>query len=183
MTEVISKLQATQAAGAAPSINLPPGYAPSMAESAWPEELLQDLADLGPDGVPRMELLWDWVCPLTEGKAVACMAWNKTRPDLIAVGYGNYSFDNGADHSVATKGLVAFWSLKNPTFPLWWFETRSGVTALDFATHQPNILAVGLYDGTVAIYDVKSQQVTPSMESDAHSGRHSDPVWKVRASA
>lgn len=35
------------------------------------------------------------------------------------------------------------------------FETRSGVTALDFSRYQPNILAVGLYDGTVAVYDAK----------------------------
>jgi hypothetical protein len=35
------------------------------------------------------------------------------------------------------------------------FETRSGVTALDFSRHQPSVLAVGLYDGTVAMYDVK----------------------------
>lgn len=29
------------------------------------------------------------------------------------------------------------------------------MTALDFSRYQPNILAVGLYDGTVAVYDVK----------------------------
>ena len=62
---------------------LPPStafsYAPSLAESHWPEELLQDLADLGPDGVPRMELLWEWMCPMPAmaEEAVACMAWNK----------------------------------------------------------------------------------------------------------
>lgn len=52
----------------------------------------QDLADLGPDGAPRMERLWDWACPLTEGKQVACMAWNKAMPDLLAVGYGCLEF-------------------------------------------------------------------------------------------
>ena len=35
-------------------------------------------------------------------------------------------------------------------------------------------------DGTVAIFDVKSRQASPSMESDASTGRHTDPVWKVR---
>lgn len=66
--------------------------APSVAESHWPEELLQDLADLGPDGAPRLEHLWDWTCALTEGKQVACMAWNKAIPDLLAVGYGSLNF-------------------------------------------------------------------------------------------
>ena len=61
-----------------------------------------------------------------------------------------------------------------------WFETVSGVTALDFCTSSPNILALGLYSGAVAVYDVRQKQGTPSMESDAATGKHSDPVWKVR---
>eukprot|EP00967_Tisochrysis_lutea_P029277 scaffold34203_cov18-Tisochrysis_lutea.AAC.1 len=146
--------------------------------------------------------------------------------------------ENGEEPPAAPShgGLVAFWSLKNPGFPLWcvfgfrgilapeepwvslvvhlcdthmhelsrsvaskhlvpdpprvtahdfppkvpWFETLSGVTALDFSTSAPNILALGLYSGAVAVYDVKQRQGTPSMESDAASGKHSDPVWKVR---
>ncbi|KAG1657267.1 hypothetical protein FOA52_010838, partial [Chlamydomonas sp. UWO 241] len=148
--------------------------------SMWPDELLQDLADLGPDGVPRLELLWEWKCAETQGQRVACMAWNKKAKDMLAVGYGNNSFDVGADHSVPTKGLVAFWSLKNPGHPLWMFETPAGVTSLDFAHHSPNILAVGLYNGAVAIYDIQSRTGLPSMEADAATGRHGDPVWKVR---
>ncbi|GIL70976.1 hypothetical protein Vretimale_4066 [Volvox reticuliferus] len=160
------------------------GYAASVAESNWPEELLQELADLG-DDAPRMEHLWDWVCPMTAGKNVACMGWNKINPDLLAVGYGSYSFpsgnmQSGAEGSSEPKGLVAFWSLKNLQHPLWSFEVKAAVTALDFSTYSPNLLAIGLYDGTVAIYDVKSRQGTPSMESDVHSGKHSDPVWKVK---
>eukprot|EP00798_Chlamydomonas_sp_ICE-L_P023736 gene23736-9292_t len=114
----------------------------SVAESAWPEDLLQ------------------------------------ARPDLLAVGYGDCEF--AKDQDEASPGHVAFWSLKNPQSPLWVFETRAGVTALDFAAHTPNILAVGLYDGAVCIYDVKSKTGSPTMESDASTGRHSDPVWKVK---
>ncbi len=132
----------------------------------------QDLADLGPDGVPRMEPLWEWTCPLTGGLQVVCMAWNKKVPDMLAVGYGTQAFskaaaaagmgsgcygsqaasgkqgaaggpgDTGAlaaSKSVANSvaaaagaggnddqaedtpvhGMVAFWSLKHPEFPLW----------------------------------------------------------------
>lgn len=86
----------------------------------------------------------------------------------------------GAATATSTaRGLVAFWSIKNLQHPLWWFEAKAAVTALDFSTYSPNMLAVGLYDGTVAIYDIKSKQGTPSVESDVHSGKHSDPVWKV----
>eukprot|EP00951_Prasinocladus_malaysianus_P003233 scaffold23011_cov34-Prasinocladus_malaysianus.AAC.1 len=43
-----------------------------------------------------------------------------------------------------------------------------------------NILAVGMYDGTVAIYDVMTRQQTAAMESNHSNGKHSDPVWKMR---
>lgn len=76
--------------------------------------------------------------------------------------------------------MVALWSLKNPVYPLWTFPTKFSVTALDFATHNPNILALGMYNGAINIHDVRSRQGTPSMESDVHSGKHSDPVWQVR---
>jgi hypothetical protein len=51
-------------------------------------------------------------------------------------------------------GLVLFWSLKNPHWPQKIFRTRHGVASMDFCADRPNLLAVGLYDGTVAIYDV-----------------------------
>eukprot|EP00955_Chlamydomonas_euryale_P063421 358662-Chlamydomonas_euryale.AAC.2 len=136
----------------------------------------QDLADLGPDGVPRMDLLWEFASPRGDGLPVSCLAWNKRSADLLAVGYGASGFDAAVEGG--GRGLVAFWSLKNPAHPLWMFETASGVTALDFATYSPNVLAVGLYSGAVAVYDVRSRQGGPSMEADAHNGRHGDPVWK-----
>lgn len=34
-------------------------------------------------------------------------------------------------------------------------HTVTGVTALDFSSRIPNLLAVGLQDGTVAIYNMK----------------------------
>lgn len=59
----------------------------------------------------------------------------------------------------------------------------TGVTAVDFSSRNPNILAVGLHSGAIAIYDVRARQATPCMESTAETGKHSDPVWKVRHTA
>ena len=75
------------------------------------------------------------------------------RQDILAVGYGQFEFGS------PLPGLVALWSLKNPGYPLWSFTTSSGVTAVDFSAHNPNMLAVGLYDGTLAVHDVKARQV------------------------
>lgn len=78
------------------------------------------------------------------------------RQDILAVGYGQFEF------GPPICGMVALWSLKNPGYPLWSFSTPSGVTAVDFSVYNPNMLAVGLYDGTLAVHDVKTRQVRPS---------------------
>lgn len=74
-----------------------------------------------------MQLLWQWSCDLTAGRNVSCMAWNHERHDLLAVGYGSFEFER------QQGGLVCLWSMRNPSYPLWWFELESGVTALDFS--------------------------------------------------
>ena len=77
------------------------------------------------------------------------------RQDILAVGYGQFEF------GPPICGMVALWSLKNPGYPLWSFPTPSGVTAVDFSVYNPNMLAVGLYNGTLAVHDVKTRQVRP----------------------
>ena len=119
--------------------------------------------------------LWNFSSPETEGRNVSCVAWNKSKPDLLAVGYGEFDFTSQRD------GLVAFWSLKNPEFPEWTFTTPYGVTAMDFSSTNYNLLAVGLYDGTVAIYDIRAPTDKSILQSgNGVPGKHTDPVWKVR---
>ena len=40
-------------------------------------------------------------------------------------------------------------------------------------------MAVGFYDGNVAIYNFKKATSQPSYKSSAKSGKHTDPVWQV----
>lgn len=53
------------------------------------------------------------------------------------------------------------------------------VTAVDFSKHSPHILGVGMHDGMVAVYDVRSRRPQPLMAATASTGKHADPVWKV----
>lgn len=131
-------------------------------------------AALMPTAPRALVHLWDFSCDAVGGRNVACMALNPAKEDLLAVAYGEYAFLR------QRPGLVAFWSLKNPKHPLWYFEVPCGVTAVDFSTTAPNLLAVGRYDGTVAIYDVRQRGSTPMMESTLASGQHSDPVWNLK---
>ena len=103
----------------------------------------------GKTRVPKLDVLFTFKCGLTEGRTVTCMSWNKLNPDLLAVGYGEFEFSQQRD------GLVLFWSLKNPEYPHQIYKTSCSVTALNFANKSPNLLAVGLYDGTVGVYDVR----------------------------
>ncbi|WIA16426.1 hypothetical protein OEZ85_013115 [Tetradesmus obliquus] len=106
----------------------------------------------------------------------------------IGVGAGEDAGAAGASAAAAaaaevagiTGGRVALWSLKNQLHPIWTFETKSAVTALDFSQRNPHILGVGTHDGTIAVYDVRLRQPTPLMASTADTGKHADPVWKVR---
>ena len=75
------------------------------------------------------------------------------RPDILAAGYGQHAF--GAPGG----GLIALWSLKNPGSPLWLAATGAGVASLDWAAEAAGLLAVGMLDGTVAVYDARSRQV------------------------
>jgi len=129
--------------------------------------------------------LWDFICDETRGRDVACVAWNRLAPDVLAVGYGPAEANGreraGADSRERADGLVAFWSLKNPEHPEWHFATPFGVTALDFSPTQHNLLAVGLHDGTVSVYDARVPGTNaPFLQSGGGvPGKHSDPVWQV----
>lgn len=43
--------------------------------------------------------------------------------------------------------------VRSPEYPERSIRTGSGVTSLDFSQIHPTLLAVGMYDGTIAIYD------------------------------
>ncbi|XP_077981202.1 dynein axonemal intermediate chain 4-like [Glandiceps talaboti] len=128
------------------------------------------IAQLG----PNIDRLWAYSSGVTKGRNVSCMSWNKSNSDLLAVGYGQFGFTD------QKGGLACCWSLKNPEFPERVFHTESGVTAMDFSATNPNLLAVGLYDGTVAIYNVRITSNDPVLDSFESNGKHSAPVWQLK---
>uniref|UniRef100_A0A8C3KNK2 Dynein axonemal intermediate chain 4 n=1 Tax=Calidris pygmaea TaxID=425635 RepID=A0A8C3KNK2_9CHAR len=123
---------------------------------------------------PRLERLWSYTCDLTNGHSVSSMAWSKVNPDLLAVGYGTFDFKE------QKKGLACCWSLKNPMWPERIFQCEHGVTALDFSMASPNLLAVGMYNGSVAIYDVRSRKDAALLGSGESTNKHTGPVCQLR---
>jgi WD40 repeat protein len=105
------------------------------------------------DARPTYQLhkLWSYHCVDTEGLVVTGMAWNRINRDLLAVAYSS----PGRASESGAAGMVMFWSMTNPEFPQQTLRTKAGVTAIDFSVEHPNLLAAGLYDGTICIYDAK----------------------------
>lgn len=92
---------------------------------------------------------------------------------MFAVSYGSYDFMKQG------SGLVCIYSLKNPSHPEFTFQTDSGVMCCDFHKEKSNLLAVGLYDGTVMVYDIRNKSGAPIYRSTVKTGKHTDPVWQV----
>nr|XP_056700737.1 dynein axonemal intermediate chain 4 [Euleptes europaea] len=123
---------------------------------------------------PFLEPLWSYGCYLTKGNNVTCMAWNKLNPDLLAVGYGTFRFKE------QKTGLACCWSLKNPTWPERIYQCSYGVTALDFSLANPNLLAVGMFNGTIAIYNVQAHLSTSVLDTSESFDKHLGPVWQLK---
>eukprot|EP00472_Partenskyella_glossopodia_P008179 CAMPEP_0197530928 /NCGR_PEP_ID=MMETSP1318-20131121/33445_1 /TAXON_ID=552666 /ORGANISM="Partenskyella glossopodia, Strain RCC365" /LENGTH=727 /DNA_ID=CAMNT_0043086947 /DNA_START=72 /DNA_END=2255 /DNA_ORIENTATION=+ len=118
-----------------------------------------------------------FTCQYTEaeGKTVTSMCWSQKYLDMFAVGYGSYEFmpENNGGH-------ICVFSLKNTENPEYSFRTKAGVMSLDFHPSYPNLLACGMYDGTVAAYDITSKTGEPIFIADDPKKKHWEPVWQVR---
>lgn len=150
---------------------------------------------VGALNAPALTKLWSYTCAHTEGLNVSCMAWNHTNRDLLAVGYGPYDYTatpaaaaiNKAARSSAT-GLVALWSMSNPTHPQATLRTpdETGVTSLAFSAAHPNLLAAGMADGRICVYDVRKILLgetagVPGIVSDSlQQGAHTEAVWQLQ---
>ncbi|XP_054879789.1 dynein axonemal intermediate chain 4-like isoform X2 [Poeciliopsis prolifica] len=123
---------------------------------------------------PTLEPLWAFVSPLTKGHNITSMAWNKKNPDILAVGYGGWSSGK------PQPGLICCWSLKNLMWSERVFSCHNSVTCLEFSSSNPSHLAVGLYDGSVAIYNVQVGDETACIANSRDCAkRHMQPVWQV----
>lgn len=143
------------------------------------KQMLDALSEGGADNAASMSLLWSFLSDeKTKGRNVSCLEWNPTNRDLLVAGYGEFDFAKQT-----SEGLIGFWSLKNPDSADKMIQTPCGVTAIAFSHLHPNLLACGLYDGTVAIYDVRKVEkvdAKPILESGhGAGGKHTDPVWQV----
>ncbi|KAM9801442.1 dynein intermediate chain 2, ciliary-like [Neosynchiropus ocellatus] len=118
--------------------------------------------------------LWKFHYNKSKRLAVTALCWNKKYNDLFGVGMGSDDF------SKQGNGILIFYTLKNSTFPEYIFPTASSVLCLDIHPQKSYLVAVGLYDGYVAVYNLRKKGTDPVYKSTPETGKHTDPVWEVR---
>ncbi|CAJ1008845.1 putative WD domain, G-beta repeat [Leishmania naiffi] len=135
--------------------------------------------------------LWQFFTEKTRKKAVTAIALNGRYADLFAVGYGSYDFLKPC------KGTIHCFTLKNavptgsgapiPAHPEFSFHLDCGVLCLAFHPREHSLLACGLYDGSVCVFDMRvsshdpegTRYGRPLYRANVRTGKHMDPVWQI----
>ncbi|CAF0934897.1 unnamed protein product [Adineta ricciae] len=120
-----------------------------------------------------IERLWNYASPLTHGRNVSCLCWNERNHNILAVGYGKLQYND------EKEGLVCCWSLKNFEFPERYYQTDAGVTSLSFSLKRPNLLAVGLFDGNICVFDLNENHTSAIVDTSGYIHKHISPVWQI----
>ena len=118
--------------------------------------------------------LWKFSYEPTSNLDVTSISWNPHYQDLFAVGYGSYNF-----YIQPVVGKICLFSLKNPSYPEFVCKAPCGVMCVDFNPFHPHMLAAGLHDGNIAIYNLQKNKKDPLYISDARNGKHRDIAWQV----
>ncbi|KAH8860051.1 Dynein intermediate chain 2, ciliary [Schistosoma japonicum] len=134
----------------------------------------EDQSDEFRDNQGTLLPLWSFSFEKARKLAVTSLCWSSHYNDLFAVGHGSYDFLK------QSGGLICLYTLKNPSYPEYHFETESGVLSLDIHPSMPHMVCVGFYDGAVGVYSIVQHKNGPLYLSTARTGKHTDPVWEVR---
>ena len=64
--------------------------------------------------------------------------------------------------------------------PIRYRGLKEQVMSCDIHPHHPHMLVCGLYDGSVAVYNLQQRMNgAPNYMSSATNGKHTDVVWQV----
>nr|XP_039272582.1 dynein intermediate chain 2, ciliary-like [Styela clava] len=134
----------------------------------------EDASDEYRDQEGTLLPLWKFSFDKAKRLAVTSLCWDPKYNDLFAVGHGSYDFTKQG------RGMLLFYSLKNPSYPEYVYSTESGVMCLDIHPDYPYLISVGFYDGSVGVYNVQEKARGAIYKSTAKTGKHTDPVWQVK---
>ncbi|KAJ8925798.1 hypothetical protein NQ315_009648 [Exocentrus adspersus] len=119
--------------------------------------------------------LWKFSYDKTKKNTVTDIDWNPYYYDLFAVCFGFLDF-----MKPIAQGAVCLFTLKNPSFPDYICMTESAVMCVDIHPKYPYMVVVGLYDGSILIFNVHATCKYPAFRSNNVTNKHRGIVWEVK---
>ncbi|XP_042232430.1 dynein axonemal intermediate chain 1-like [Homarus americanus] len=118
--------------------------------------------------------LWKFSHERSRTLIVSDVCWSPVYPDLFSAAYtaGEIGGPEGS-------GMLCVYTLKNPTSPERVFRAPCGVTCATFHPKHGSLVAAGWSDGTVVVYDIRSNSSPVVIPSTTTAGKHLLPVTQV----
>ncbi|BFF97497.1 WD repeat-containing protein 78 [Drosophila madeirensis] len=129
----------------------------------------------------RLGLLWRLSPPSPLPKAhqaVSDVSFCPSNGDIMAVAYGVYS--HAKMSRLPRCGYVYVWNIKNPVNPERCFNYEVPVVTVEFSPSAPQLLAIGLHDGSVEVRNVSQPEQPPLAISHRSTSPHFEPVTAIR---
>lgn len=137
------------------------------------QEYFKGITDDVKESESYLHYLWSFNCSETNKKTVTSMCLNPKNSDILAVGYGKFYYVE------KNNGFVAIWNIKNPIQPEILINFVHPVTNIEFSTCNPNLLAVGFYNGNVTILDISNNNEKIIAKTDKITYPSYEPIWDI----
>ncbi|ALC41273.1 CG9313 [Drosophila busckii] len=135
----------------------------------------EDPADEYREGEGNLLPLWKFQYEKTKKMNVTDIVFNPSYYDLFAVCFGSHDFLKQPN-----EGYLCFFTVKNPSFPDYIIQTDCGVMCCDIHPNYPFLTVIGLYDGNVAVYNIRENCKTPLYVSRGNKCKHGECVWQLK---
>ncbi|XP_055838399.1 dynein intermediate chain 2, ciliary [Episyrphus balteatus] len=135
----------------------------------------EDPSDEFREGEGTLLPLWKFNYEKTKKMNVTDVMFNPNYYDLFAVCFGSHEF-----MKQPAEGAICLFTIKNPSFPDYIIMTESGVMCCDIHPKYPFLVAIGMYDGNVAVYDLKDTSKGALYMSQGVNGKHSESVAELK---
>ncbi|XP_061400429.1 dynein axonemal intermediate chain 4 [Musca vetustissima] len=127
----------------------------------------------------RMDLLWTFSIPLQPGdsQTITDLSWCPNHGDILAAGYGIFGATSAL---LAQRGCVCIWNIKNPVNPERTYHFDVPVLAVEFSPYAPQLMAIGLYDGSLYVYDISNIERPQIAMSQRSTSPSSEPIACIK---
>lgn len=150
----------------------------AMAQKRFAGLVKRDPCDLDLKFDYRLELLWTHTCKIARNRPVAASRWSPANASILAVAYGAKTGEKDK-----ANGLLLIWCAKNPSQPAREYTFDSPLSDIDWSRERPNLLAIGLYDGSIKVIDVSAKELNLIRQSRRETSPACLPHWQVRVCA